>query len=140
MRDCCRAPSRRGVTPGPSRLEEVRGGEAPKGATTRSPVWPRGFDGARPNAAASPSGASPRRFQSPAPCFRTGKEAIAPLIQAASAALRARRVQPSKAVPHSGDGRLSRGLPSAGLQALPAGAAATPRFAVSCRTPLAWGG
>jgi hypothetical protein len=79
-------------------------------------------------------------FLSPAPCFRATTEVLASLIQAASAALRARHVQPLRAAGHNAGGRLGRGLPSAGSQLPPASAAATPRFAVSCRTPLARAG
>ena len=55
----------------------------------------------------APLGAPSRRFLSPGPYFRARTEGIPPtLIRAAFAALHPRRVQPSKAVPRSGDGRL----------------------------------
>jgi hypothetical protein len=51
-----------------------------------------------------------RRFRSPAPFFRAGRRGrahSAPLIRRASARLRSRRVQPLKADPPSGAGRLA---------------------------------
>src|SRR5581483_10142046 len=56
---------------------------------------------------ASPSGAPPAAFLSPGPCFRARMGGLPPsLIRAAFAALPPHRVQPLKAVPPSGDGRL----------------------------------
>src|SRR6185312_8600524 len=47
-----------------------------------------------------------RRFRFAGPRFRVGADAFAPLIQAASAALQPHRVQPFKAAPLSGGGRV----------------------------------
>ena len=54
----------------------------------------------------APLGAPLRRFLSPGPRFRGRKDRYSPApIRAAFAALHPRRVQPSKAAPHSGGGR-----------------------------------
>ena len=97
-----------------SRPPQDEGSGAPKGAVTIPRLRARHAPYDR---CVSPPGAPPRqacavwaylrRFPSPGPYFRARIGGIPPtLIQAAFAAFPPHRVQPLKAVPRSGDGRL----------------------------------
>ena len=103
MRNRLRAPNGAGfceVSPRPS--DKGEGVERRKA----HPLQGRLEGGGVHDADASPSGAPPRRFLFAGPRFRVGADAFAPLIQAASAALQPHRVQPFKAAPLSGGGRV----------------------------------
>jgi len=99
--------------------DACRGDGAPTGATSVFAL----LSAARPAGRARRS-ALHRGFSVPGAVLPGVDGGTTPtVIRAAFAALHPRRVQPSKAVPRSGDGRRTRGLPSARLRASPAGAA-----------------
>ena len=101
----CRARKPRRALPFPPR--KLRGGGAPKGATTGPRLRPCGLRQARAvRKRASPLGAPPVAFLSPGPCFRAPTGGLVPTpIRAAFAALRPRRVQPLKAAGLRAGGR-----------------------------------
>ncbi len=85
----------------------------------------------------APLGAPSRRFQSLAPCFPAATRAgiWRPPIRAASAALRLRHVQPLKAGPRSGAGRLAGASRAQVCETCPRAPALSPRPAQPVRVP-----
>jgi hypothetical protein len=157
MRGCFRARGPRrtlGIPPhvNGENVPACEGGGAPNGAATWSPASALpspcgsgpGFRGARPRRRASRVAVrrSTWRLFCPRRRASVGRKPAGKARRsgAASAARRRPSVQPLKAAGHSAGGRTGRGLPILRLQAAAAGAAATPRPAVSCRTPLTRGG
>ncbi len=68
-----------------------------------------------------------------------GRGPPGPPIRPAFTSLHPHRVQPSKAVPRSRDGRLPRASRCRGYKPRQQARRTLPASAVSCRTPLAWG-
>jgi hypothetical protein len=77
-----------------------------------------------------------RRFRFAGPCFRVGADAFAPLIRAASAVLQPHRVQPLKAAPLSGGGRVPATSRVRGYEPRPRAPHPAPSSARLRKTPL----
>ena len=91
---------------------------------------------------ASPLGAPLVAFLSPGPCFRVPDRGLWPPSSGKlSLSLRQHRVQPLKADPRSRAGRVTRGLPKAGVRSSPpAGAASHPAVTTPHESALEWMG
>jgi hypothetical protein len=119
-RTCPSQFSRLGLSASADGPRKMRGGEAPEGATSLSPPPPFRASAGAPSAnkpaqfaqtrkrwrGASPSSAPPRLFCPRGRASGRRRGPCGPQIRQAFARLRPRRVQPSKAVPLSRDGRL----------------------------------